>query len=62
MTTKGSFKTFGYWLTVISLIGGISAIIYFLFFGFDNTPLAGIIFLFVVVAIFFCGFGRVHFY
>lgn len=61
MVIKGKFRTFGYWLTVFSLVGGISAIIYILVFGFDNTPLVGIIFFLVVLTILLGGFGRMLF-
>jgi len=61
MVIKGKFRTFGYWLTVISLIGGISAIIYFLFFGFHNTTLAGLILFLVALIILLGGFGRLFF-
>jgi hypothetical protein len=61
MVIKGKFKTFGYWLTILALLGGIYALVYFLLFGFDNTPLAGIIFFLVVLAILLGGFGRLLF-
>lgn len=61
MAIKGRFKTLGYRLSVLSFVGGISTIIYFLVSGFDNTPLAGIIFLFVVLTILIGGFGRLLF-
>jgi hypothetical protein len=61
MVIKGKLRTFGYWLAVLSLVGGISAIIYLLVFGFDNTPLAGIIFFLVGLTILLGGFGRLLF-
>lgn len=61
MVIKGKFRTFGYWLTVLALLGGVSAFFYILVFGFDNTPLAGIIFFFVVLTILLGGFRRLLF-
>jgi len=61
MVINGRFKTFGYWLTILSLIGAIAATVYFLFFGFDQVPLAGIIFFFVALTILIGAFGRLLF-
>jgi len=61
MVIRGKFKTFGYWLTIFTLIGGISALIYCLVWGFDDTPLAGIIFFLFVLTILLGGFGRLLF-
>jgi len=61
MVIKGKFKTFGYWLTVLALLGGIYALGYSLLFGFDSIPLAGIIFFLVVLIILLGSFGRLLF-
>jgi hypothetical protein len=58
MEIKGKFKTFGYWLSVLSFVGGISTGMYFLIIGFNNTPLAGKIFFFVVLTILVGAYGR----
>ena len=42
MIIKGQFKTFGFWLSLISVIGGLIILIYWLIYGFgDNIPMAG---------------------
>lgn len=61
MVVKGKFRRLGYWLTVLSLVGGISAFAYILVFGFGSTPFAGVIFFFVVLTILLGGFGRLLF-
>lgn len=61
MVIKGKFRTFGYWLTILSLLGGISAFVYILLFGFGNTPLTGIIFFLAALTILLAGFGRLIF-
>lgn len=61
MEIKGKFKTFGYWLSVLSVIGGISALIYFFVLGADTTPLAGKIALLVALTVLLGSYGRLLF-
>jgi hypothetical protein len=58
MIIKGRFKTFGFWLSWVSVIGGVSVFIYCLAFGVGNTPLAGQIFLYGVLIILFVVYGK----
>src|SRR4051812_18529394 len=48
---KGRFKTFGFWLSLVSVVGGVSVFIYCFAFGVGNTPLAGQIFFYGVLTI-----------
>lgn len=49
MIVKGQFKTFGFWFSLIGVIGGGITIIYFIFFGVGNTPIAGQFFLYFIL-------------
>jgi hypothetical protein len=51
MIIKGQFKTFGFWLSLVSVIGGLSVFIYCFVFGVGNTPIAGQMFLYGVLII-----------
>ena len=58
MKIKGQFKTFGFWFSLISVIGGLSVIIYCFVFGVGNTPIAGQIFLYFVLIILLGVYGK----
>ncbi len=58
MNIKGQFKTFGFWFSLISVIGGICVLIYCFAFGIGNTPIAGQIFLYSVLGILLAVYGK----
>lgn len=58
MIIKGLFKTFGFWLSLVSIIGGLSVLIYCLVFGVGNTPIAAQIFLYSVLIILLAFYGK----
>jgi hypothetical protein len=58
MNIKGQFKTFGFWFSLISVIGGLCVLIYCFVFGTGNTPIAGQIFLYSVLGILLAVYGR----
>ena len=58
MNIKGQFKTFGFWLSLISFIGGLCVLIYSFVFGMGNTPIAGQIFFYGVLGILLAVYGK----
>ena len=58
MIIKGQFKTFGFWFSLVVIIGGLSAFIYFIVFGVGNTPATGQFFLYLVLLILISVYGK----
>ncbi|HWI90574.1 MAG TPA: hypothetical protein VNT20_04825 [Flavisolibacter sp.] len=60
MTIKGQYKTFGFWFSLAS-VGGLIALIYWLFIGLGDTPIAGQIFFGFVLFLLICIYGKLLF-
>lgn len=58
MIIKGQFKTFGFWLSLISVVGGLSTLIYCLVYGLGETPVAGQIALYVSLIFLISIYGK----
>ena len=58
MIIKGQFKTFGFWLALVSVIGGLSILIYWLAYGVGDIPLAGKIVFFCVCILLITIYGK----
>lgn len=61
MTVKGRFKTFGFWLSIASVIGGLIALCYWLFIGLGDTPIAGQFFFGLVFFLLLSVYGKLLF-
>ena len=58
MLVKGKFKTFGYWVSLVSVIGGLAIFIYGFTDGLADTPLAGQIFLYGGISLMVISYGK----
>ncbi len=58
MMIESRFKTFGYWLTVISVLVGVFFTIYLFWSGFYEMHILGVLFTLLSIIILFGTFGR----
>ena len=58
MIVKSKFKTFGFWLSIISLFGGLIFLFYFLFEGIGDIPIYGTLFGLLVLLIVIIIYGK----
>jgi len=58
MIIKGQFKTFGFWFSLVAVIGGLITLIYFILFGVGNTPIVGQFFVYFVLILLICIYGK----
>lgn len=61
MTINGHFKTFGFGLSLTSVIGALTALIYWLFAGLGDTPIAGQMFFGLVMFLLLFIYGKLLF-
>ena len=58
MIIKGEFKTFGFWLSVISVLGGLFFFGFNIFWVLNNISFAGQLFFFLVFSILIGTYGK----
>ncbi len=58
MQIRGQFRTFGFWLSVISVVGGIILFYYLVRTEFYNMAIPGVLFILLALIILFGTFGR----
>lgn len=61
MIVRGRFRTFGFWVSVISVIGGTFIAIYLPLNGIDNTPTFGKIIFFVAIFLLLSVYGKLFY-
>lgn len=58
MIIKGQYKTFGFWISLLSVIGGLCVFLYYIINGAGNTPIAGQICLYSLMTLLVGLYGK----
>ena len=58
MIINGQFKTFGFWFSTTSFLGGLCFLFYSFVIGLDNIPIIGQLFFYTVLGVLLATFGK----